>query len=125
MMWDGFGGMGWGWIGLGMVHMLLFWVLVVLGIVVLTRWLAGGPRDQVLPRAIAILKARYAKGEITREQFEEMKRDIGEPSARWSSVPRLRRVNRQCAVRHHLRNDFLGDLPGHGLTLPFRNVIHE
>jgi hypothetical protein len=23
MMWDGFGGMGWGWIGVGMVHMLL------------------------------------------------------------------------------------------------------
>ena len=80
MMWDGFGGMGWGWIGLGMVHMLLFWVLVILGIVVLTRWLAGGPRDQVLPSAIDILKARYAKGEITREQFEQMKRDLGEPS---------------------------------------------
>ena len=78
MMWDGFGGMGWGWIGLGMVHMLLFWVLVILGIVVLTRWLAGGPRDGVLPSAIDILKARYAKGEITREQFEQMKRDIGE-----------------------------------------------
>jgi len=77
-MWDGFGGMGWGWIGLGMVHMLLFWVLVILGIVVLTRWLAGGPRDGLLPRAIDILKARYAKGEITREQFEQMKRDIGE-----------------------------------------------
>jgi uncharacterized membrane protein len=24
-----------------------------------------------------ILKARYAKGELTREQFEQMKRDIG------------------------------------------------
>ncbi len=80
MMWSGFDGMGWGWIGLGMIHMILFWVLVILGIVVLTRWLAGGPRDEVLPRAIDILKARYAKGEITREQLEQMKRDIGEPS---------------------------------------------
>ena len=42
MMWSGFEGMGWGWIGLGMVHMLLFWVLVILGIAVLVRWLAGG-----------------------------------------------------------------------------------
>ncbi|HEX6268298.1 MAG TPA: SHOCT domain-containing protein [Burkholderiales bacterium] len=82
MMWNGFDGMGWGWIGLGMVHMLLFWVLVILGIVVLVRWLAGGPREDWprgdAPRALDILKARYAKGELTREQFEQMKRDIGE-----------------------------------------------
>jgi putative membrane protein len=69
--------MGWGWIGLGMVHMLLFWALVILGIVALARWLASGPRNEFLPRAIDILKARYAKGEITREQFEQMKRDTG------------------------------------------------
>lgn len=75
MMWDGFGGMGWGWIGLGMVHMLLFWVLVILGIVVLVRALSGSPSGG--PDPLAILKARYARGEISREQFEQMKRDIG------------------------------------------------
>lgn len=80
MMWTGVEGMGWGWIGLGMVHMLLFWVLVILGIVVLTRWLAGGSSGDAPPRAIDVLKARYAKGDITREQFEQMKRDIGEGS---------------------------------------------
>lgn len=81
MMWDGFGGMGWGWVGLGMVHMLLFWVLVILGILALARWLAGGPRaDDGPARAIEILKARYARGEISKEQFEQMKRDIGEAS---------------------------------------------
>lgn len=32
-----------------------------------------GGRDQ----AMDILKQRYAKGEITREQFEQMKRDLG------------------------------------------------
>ena len=81
MMWSGFDGMGWGWIGLGMVHMLLFWVLVILGIAVLVRWLGGGVGSsggQIAPRAMDILKARYAKGELTREQFEQMKRDIGE-----------------------------------------------
>lgn len=79
MMWSGFEGMGWGWIGLGMVHMLLFWVVVVLGIVALLRWLAGGPPDE-RSRPIDILKARYAKGELTREQFEQMKEAVGEPA---------------------------------------------
>jgi putative membrane protein len=72
--------MGWGWSGLGMVPMLLFWVLVILGIAVLVRWLAGGSsgaRGEMPPRAMDILKARYAEGEISREQFEEMKREIG------------------------------------------------
>lgn len=79
MMWNGVEGMGWGWIGLGAVHMVLFWVLVILGIDALVRLLGGGTRDE-MPRqqnAVDILKARYAKGEITREQFEQMKRDIG------------------------------------------------
>ena len=80
MMWSGVEGMGWGWIGLGMLHMLLFWVLVILGIVALTRWLAGGPGGDGPARASDILKARYARGEITKEQFEQMKRDIGEAS---------------------------------------------
>lgn len=78
MMWSGVEGMGWGWIGVGIVHMLLFWALVILGIVALTRWLAGGTRGDGPARAIDILKARYAKGEITKEQFEQMTRDIGE-----------------------------------------------
>ncbi|HVL34982.1 MAG TPA: SHOCT domain-containing protein [Burkholderiales bacterium] len=79
MMWQGVEGMGWGWIGLGVLHMALFWVLVILGIVVLVKWLAGGgetsgPRS--LERPLDILKARYARGEITREQYEQMKRDL-------------------------------------------------
>jgi putative membrane protein len=78
-MWHGAEGMGWGWIGLGVLHMALFWVLVILGIVVLVKWFAGGggasgPRS--LDRPLDILKARYARGEITREQYEQMKRDL-------------------------------------------------
>lgn len=77
MMWSGFEGMGWGWIGLGMLHMLLFWVLVILGIVALARWLASASRSQ-RSRPIDILKERYARGELTREEFERMKQEIGE-----------------------------------------------
>ena len=65
-----------GWIGLGMVHMLLFWGLVILEFAVLLKWLGGGSTDE--SRAIDILNARYAKGELTREQFEQLKREIGE-----------------------------------------------
>ena len=67
-------GLGWGWIGLGMLHIALFWVLVVLGIVVLVRWLVGGSARE--PSAMDILKARYAKGELTREQYQQLKREL-------------------------------------------------
>lgn len=74
-MWNGFDGMGWGWIGLGVVHMLLFWVLVILGIVVLVRSLSGTARRGP-GRALEILKERYANGELTREQYEQMKKEL-------------------------------------------------
>ena len=73
-MWYGFEGMGWGWIGLGMVHMALFWVLVIVGIVVLARSLGNGPAPGRGP--LDILNERYARGELTRDQFEQMKRDL-------------------------------------------------
>ena len=56
-MWGGFDVMGWGWIGLGIVHMALFWILVILGIVVLVKWLAGGRRA---PRAARSRSSRSA-----------------------------------------------------------------
>jgi len=76
MMWSGFDGMGWGWIGLGIVHMALFWILVILGIAVLLRWLTGSSSVRGEERAMDILRERYAKGELTREQFEKMKQDL-------------------------------------------------
>ena len=78
MMWTGFEGMGWGWIGLGVVHMVLFWALVIVAFVAIVKWLSGGSTAFEQTRAIDILKARYAKGELTREQFDQMKRELGE-----------------------------------------------
>jgi putative membrane protein len=77
-MWHGMEGVGWGWLGLGLFHMVLFWALLILVLYGLVKWLTGTSPDQA--SALDILNARYARGEITREQFEQMKRDMGEPS---------------------------------------------
>jgi putative membrane protein len=69
--------MGWGWIGLGLVHMLLFWGLVIVALVALVKWLGGGGSSSA-QRPVDILKLRYAKGELTREQFEQLKRELGD-----------------------------------------------
>jgi putative membrane protein len=72
-------GYGGGWMALGWLTMLVFWALVIVGIVAVIRW--AGARNVPSPRgpgdtALEILKRRYASGEITKEQYEEMKRDI-------------------------------------------------
>jgi len=73
------GGWGMGWFG--MIFMLVFWVLVVVGLVFLIKWLiqaTKGEKDvsRVSSNAIDILKERYAKGEINKEEFENIKRDL-------------------------------------------------
>jgi len=84
-MWGGIGGYGhmWdgGWLGMGvgMIGMLLFWVLIILGIVVLVKWLAGTQSSAAAPPAkgaLDIVKERYARGEIDKEEFEQKKRDL-------------------------------------------------
>ncbi len=71
--------MWWGAWGVGMLlFMVLFWALIIFGIIALVRWAFGtsGSRVGAGGRALEILKERYAKGELTREQFEAMRRDL-------------------------------------------------
>jgi putative membrane protein len=75
----------------GGLFMLLFWggviALIILAVWALTRFSGGksggwvGSTGQVSNRALEILKERYARGELTREQFDTMRRDLTTESA--------------------------------------------
>lgn len=85
MDWDGDGRymdgfFGGGWLGWGMmIFGWIFWVLLIIGIVYLIKHLIGGcgwKETQKGGSAAEILKERYAKGEINKEEFEGMMKDI-------------------------------------------------
>ncbi len=71
-------GMGW----LGMILMALFWVAVIVGIILLIRWIfvstgAKGHGTTSEDSPLEILKRRYARGDISKEEFEQKKKDLG------------------------------------------------
>jgi len=60
------------WFGGGAFMWILF--LVLLGVVIYFIWKSTGKTIDESP--LDILKRRYAKGEITKEEFDGMKRDL-------------------------------------------------
>ena len=77
MMAWGLGGLG---MGVGGLFTLLFWGLIIVGSVLAVRWLweRGGPATggQARGSALEILRDRYARGEIAREEFEAKRQDL-------------------------------------------------
>ncbi len=71
---------GWGMGWFVIIVMLIFWVLVIVGLVSLIKWLiqttsrekseAGGGR------VLDILKERYTRGEIGKRKYKEMRKDL-------------------------------------------------
>jgi putative membrane protein len=60
-------------IGLGLV------ALIVVGVVVGIRWLMKSPNPSGArgsERALEILREQYARGEISRDEFERMRQDL-------------------------------------------------
>ncbi len=54
---------------------IIFWLLVLIGLVLLIKYLwEGGAKKE--ESALEILKKRYAKGEISKEEFEDRKKDL-------------------------------------------------
>jgi putative membrane protein len=71
----GFSGGWFGW--LGPILMLLFWAAVIVGIVFLVRWLiARSSSSGKEETALDILRKRYARGEISGEEYRNMKEDL-------------------------------------------------
>lgn len=75
--------MSWGF-GFGWIFMLLFWGLVIWAIFALVRGATGRSccghnhgEHKPSNNALDILKERYAKGEINKEEFEAKKKDLG------------------------------------------------
>ncbi|MCL4377943.1 MAG: SHOCT domain-containing protein, partial [Actinobacteria bacterium] len=77
----GFGGGGFG--ILGMILNFIFFVAIIIGIIFLVVWLVrrASYSSESIPKtdvAIEILKERYARGEITKKEFEDVKKEIRE-----------------------------------------------
>jgi putative membrane protein len=59
-----------------MLMMLVFWGLVIAGLVIGVRWLVGQGQPSRRDEALEILRQRYARGEIDKQEFETRKRDL-------------------------------------------------
>jgi putative membrane protein len=70
-MWPYMGSMGW--------WMALWWVVAIVVLVLVVRMVAGslgGPGSRVDESPEQILKRRYAKGEIDREEYQRRLEDL-------------------------------------------------
>lgn len=85
--WWGFGSFGW----LGMFFSLIFWLLIIVAVVWGVRWLLQstsmpGSATSSSPAPAGedpkrVLQLRYARGEITREEYLKMLADLEGKSA--------------------------------------------
>ena len=70
--------MNWGWGG--MLFQLLFWIIIVIAIIWAIKYFIGySRRGESTPAgesSLELLKKRYARGEINREEFEQKKKDL-------------------------------------------------
>ncbi len=68
------------WFGFGGGFMWLIWILFIVAVIWVIKSAAGAGRGGEPPAtresALEILKARYARGEISAEEYQRMRREI-------------------------------------------------
>jgi len=74
MMWY-FPGMGLGMIVSGILALVFLAALIALVVWGIRQMTGNGTRDT--KKALSIAKERYAQGEITKEEFEQLRKDLG------------------------------------------------
>jgi putative membrane protein len=63
--------------GYGWLLMVILWVVVIIGVVFLIKSILRSTKtERKTETPLEILKKRYAKGEISKEEFEEKKKDL-------------------------------------------------
>src|SRR5438270_2260929 len=106
---------------------LLFWAAFVLGLVALVRWAAGlpwGHREEESD-ALEVARRRYARGEITREEYQRLRDELGQPLRRTRQLtqPVVDRINRRSPRhnRHRSRTDGFGTT----ITAPYDQAVEQ
>lgn len=70
-------GVGAGWMIFGWLMMIIWWAVIIGAVVLVVRALTRNANgDSASHAALDILKERYAKGEITKKEFQEMKKEV-------------------------------------------------
>lgn len=73
-MFGGYGSMGYG--GIGMIFMFLFWGLIIGLIVLLIKQAISKSNSTQDENPIDIVKQRYAKGEISKQEFDRLMSEL-------------------------------------------------
>jgi len=72
-------GMGWHW--LGWLGMAFFWLIPILLMLAVVKYLMGGrdskaSDDDKMLDALSVLEERYARGEINRDEYLQKREDL-------------------------------------------------
>ena len=80
-MWMDYEGYGMGWHGWGWLGMAFFWLILILLVLAVVKYLKGdrrsnAPDGEKKPEALATLEDRYVRGEIDRDEYLQKLDDL-------------------------------------------------